>query len=400
MATRIQRVAIHNFKCIDHEEVEMNGSNVYLTAPNARGKTSFIDACFGQMPGTPLKEGTRKGGVEIEIDGYVLDFKFTQKNQKAKLNIFDAEGKPQKAPATLFKELFGVTDFNIDDFLKLSSSKQVDFIKDIIGIDWTDIDNRRKELYDDRTFKNRRIKELDARLTGKMFKKNLEKIEIDPIMKRLNEANSLNSKIERGENFIKDVEEEISEAECQVEALNKKIERLKSERDKSNKWLSENKKVSTEDIEKEIKEATENNEQIALQSQFDSEREECQKLVKEVDTIEEEMNEIDETKKKELESAEMPVRGLTFDDDKLYLDGIPFESDQINTARRIIAGIEIQYALSGEVKIARFDGSLLDKKSMKEVHEWAEKRGVQLFVEIVDREGEELRIEVEEVSGE
>jgi hypothetical protein len=78
------------------------------------------------------------------------------------------------------------------------------------------------------------------------------------------------------------------------------------------------------------------------------------------------------------------------------LDGLPFESNQINTARKIIAGLEIQFALMSDVKIARFDGSLLDNKSIAEVENWAKEKGVQLFVELVDRDGDELKIEVQE----
>lgn len=398
MAQRIQKVEIKNFKCIDYQNVDLNGNNVYLVGPNAKGKTSFIDACYGQLPGKPLKDGERKGEINIEIDGYIIEFNFSEKNQKAKLNIFDKEGKPQKAPATLFKQLFGINDFNIDEFLKLSDSKQVDFIKNIIGIDWTDVDAKRKELYDERTFKDRKIKELDARLTGKMFKKDLVKVEITPLMEKLSKANELNTRIDNGNDFVTKSEEIIESKKIQIKLLQEEINEISSKVNKSKEWLSENKKVSTQDIEEEIKAATENNEEIALQSQFNREREEVKKLVSEVDSIEEEMKSIDEEKKKHLEAASMPVRGLTFDEDKLYLDGIPFESDQVNTARRIIAGIEIQYALCGEVKIARFDGSLLDKNSMEEVEKWAKDKGVQLFVEIVDREGEELKIEVEEVN--
>ena len=102
------------------------------------------------------------------------------------------------------------------------------------------------------------------------------------------------------------------------------------------------------------------------------------------------------SKKKAIQEANLPVTGLSFDDEKIYLDGLPFKSNQINTARRIIAGLEISYALLGQVRIARFDGSLLDKNSMEAVKEWAKEKDLQLFVEIVDREGNDFKIDIQE----
>ena len=92
----------------------------------------------------------------------------------------------------------------------------------------------------------------------------------------------------------------------------------------------------------------------------------------------------------------MPVKGLKFDGESLTLDGQPFNSDQINTARRIIAGLELQYFKMKDVKIARFDGSLLDNQSLTHVKKWAEDKGIQLFVEFVERDGDKLKIEIDQ----
>ena len=54
---KIQKVEIKNFKGLREVSQEINGKNVYLIAPNGAGKTSFIDACFGNMPNKPLKDG-------------------------------------------------------------------------------------------------------------------------------------------------------------------------------------------------------------------------------------------------------------------------------------------------------------------------------------------------------
>ena len=349
------------------------------------------------MPKKPLKEGERKGEVKIEIDDYDIIFNFTAKNQKPKLHVFDKSGRPQKAPATLFKKLFGVVDFEIDKFLNLSTKNQVDFLKNLLGIDWTEVDNKYKNLFEERTYLNRQIKEFDAKLEGKRFDPNLKKIDIEAIQKELEEANTKNVTHSNVENGIKTRRTRLEEIQRDIEELISIKDATQKQILDGERWLESNEKVDTTEISASLNKAIENNGLITENEQSREDREKAAELVNTVDAIEHEMNEIKELKKKELETAKMPVEGLSFDDDSLYLDGHPFNSDQINTARKIIAGLQIQYACSdSQVKIARFDGSLLDKHSMKIVEAWAKEKGIQLFVELVDREGDTLKIEVAE----
>lgn len=388
---KIQKVKIKNFKCISDAEVNLNGHNVYLIAPNAAGKTSFIDAAFGSMPKKPLKDGERNGRVEIQIDEYLCQFTFNNKKAGTKFEIFDNTGQPQKEPKTLFKKLFGVKDFEIDKFLSLSASKQVEQIKEIIGIDWTDVDARFKELYNERTFLNRQVKEIDAKIEGRIWDSELKKIDTSELQAGIQKAAEHNATVRRIAQGVKDKKEQIS-------ALELELEKLKTDVQNGESWLITNKEENIDDLNKKLSEAIENNEKVEANAENGRLRDESGTLWGKIEHIEEEMNSIKELKAKELEAAEMPVEGLTFDGEELFLDGQPFNSDQINTARRIVAGLEMQFHLMSDVKIARFDGSLLDKNSLNHVKKWAEEKGVQLFVEMVDRDGDKLKIEVEEES--
>ena len=276
---------------------------------------------------------------------------------------------PQKAPATLFQKLFGIKDFNIDEFLKLSSSKQVDFIKGIIGLDWTELDNTYKELYEQRKFLKKKLDELDGKVLDSPAKLNLKKIDIAPLQEELNHRIKLNSDIERVENGVKEANTRIERLKTEIEKLKAEQEELEEKVEKGFNWLHGKKKHSIEEAQEVINEAIRNNEAFNANEKNLDIRKEAMQTAKQVDAIQEEMDAIQATKKEELASRKMPVKGLTFDEDQLYLDGLPFESNQVNTARKIIAGLELQFALMSDVKIARFDGSLLDSKSMKEVEQ-------------------------------
>ena len=388
---RVQKVEIKNFKSISSVSTELNGNNVFLVAPNGQGKTTFIDACFGNMPKQPLKSGEKKGSVSVDLGEYIVEHKFTAINQKPKLTIFDKSGRPQKTPAKLFKELFGITDFDIDAFLSQTPKKQVEIIKQMIGIDWSDVDERFKELYQERTFKTRQAKEIDGEVADRPFAIMGEPISVDDIQKQLIQAIDDNAKIER-------IKAGLVERQQRLDELAKEHKEVIDAVKAGQKWLEGKTIVDVSELQETIASAAEHNASHAANEQVGKLRAKAGEMWDQVETIQTEMDEIEATKKSELENSVMPIKGLEFDDDQLFLDGLPFNSDQINTARRITAGLELQFQMMNDVKIARLDGSLLDKKSMKAVEEWAEERNIQLFVELVDRDGDELKIEVHEES--
>ncbi|MCP4501153.1 MAG: AAA family ATPase [Deltaproteobacteria bacterium] len=394
---KIQKVEIRNFKSISKVETELNGNNVFLVAPNGKGKTSFIDACFGHMPKQPLKEGTQKGNITVELDEFDVEFKFTARNQKPKMNIFDKTGKPQKAPAALFKKLFGIVDFDIDEFINQSPKKQVDFIKQIIGIDWSDVDDRYQELYENRKFKKRQANEIDGEIADRPFNPDLVEIDLTELNDKLQNSMKQNANVERIKNGLASKKTEVEAIQKRIDEMKKDMATIQTDISKGETWLKDNQTVDITKLQDEVNQAMEQNASIAENTRIGELREKSFKLWDEIDNlIQKEMDEINEAKKRELENSIMPVNGLEFDDEQLYLDGLPFNGDQINTARRIIAGLELQFHMMNDVKIARLDGSLLDKKSMASVEKWAADRGIQLFVELVDRDGDQLKIEVSE----
>lgn len=393
---KVQKVKIQNFKGISKEEVNLNGCNIYLKGPNEAGKTTFIDACLMNMPSNPLKTGERRGEVIVEVDGYVIERKFTEKNPKGKLNIFDKTGRPQKSPATLLKDLFGVQDFEIDSFLKLPLNKKVEFIKQVAGVDFKEIDERYDEVFEDRKWSKKELESLENQINGVEYKEGLKEVDVSTLQTELRAANENNTLIERCDNKKVSLEEDNEAIEQEIERLKIALSENKKAIEKCIEWRKGKDFILPQPIEDKITNASQINKEYAQNEEVKVKRLQAVEVATKINDQETELEEIKATKKEVLSQSSLDVKGLEFDEEGLYLDGLPFESSQINTARRIVAGLEIQYALLGEVKVARFDGSLLDNKSLKYVHDWAETKGIQLFIEMVDRDCEELKIEVEE----
>lgn len=389
---RIQHVSLRNFKGVESASFSPEGKTVYIIGPNGAGKTSIIDALTSNMPDEPLKKGTHKGSVEIDVDGYHIEWKFSAKNQKAKLVIYSIEdgGQEVSSPALLLKKLFGVRDFKIDEFLSMSESKQLEKLMQIAGIDLTQENEEYAYLYEERRIVNRDLKDASAQAKLLVYDSSIgERKNADEIQARVKSAIQANSDILA----IKGRQDaRLSE----IESMKARLADLELSAAAASTYLSNNLPVDTTEIENELRNVHAYNEKVDVNARAKTIQEKESALGNESIDLERRLALVVEARRYKLANSKLNVTGLTFDETSLYLDGLPFKSNQINTARRIIAGLEIQFAMMGEVRIASFDGSLLDNKSQDQVKAWAAEKGVELFIEEVSKTSDKLEIVIEE----
>lgn len=408
MSTKIETIKIRNFKGIDRIESNVNSGNVYVVGGNGKGKTSFIDAVWNALtgkdiPSEPIKQGENESTIEIELKDHVAILEFKRdRSDKVKQSfklISKTDGELIAQPRTVLNQLVGVIDFNPNHFFELSANKQIEYFCSLIGLDFGSVDRKIAELYEERTFRNKELKRLkensnvwfDATIADKplvdvkvLFERKIaEQKKIDNMTKvvsglddrRLqitelqNQILKLQGEITTGEQWIANPENAIS-SPADMNTIQSQIDTAESE----NKLINEHKS------------ARENS--IALN-----------KVENEVRDIEKEMTEQKELKRDQL-SKSIDIPNLTFDGERFLFDGLPFENTQINTANQLIAGLRIGLKMIKDVRILKFDGSLIDDNNMKEIQRWSKENDIQLFVEQVDRSGGKLEIRIDEQSPE
>ena len=85
----------------------------------------------------------------------------------------------------------------------------------------------------------------------------------------------------------------------------------------------------------------------------------------------------------------MPINNLSFSEDGVLFDGLPFTEEQLSHAKLIEIGIQIQMSLNPALRIMRVkDGSLLDSETMKSIKNLAKENDYQLFIEKVNDNNE------------
>ena len=418
METQIKRIKIQNFKGLKAYEGEVFGNDVYLTGRNASGKTSFIDAVWlaltgKNIPPKPVTTGAKKGLIEVELaDGYIVRTKLAVGKTPVQfeienLNAVDEKDKFVKAPRTWLNERIGVIDFDVNDFFKMSDAKQVEYFCKITGVDVYEQNQQIEEMTDSRKFDKKKLIELQA-LNGFFNPEDAEKEFVDVValakeIAVLTESERLKSESwQQVTDGIATREVTLKMRKNELETILNDIKRMETEVKGGYDWLDDVKNkpipnillqeketafISSESINKRINEAK------AFKQADD--------VIEKLETsISEATDGISAQKdaKAVIISTKINIEGLSYDvENECFLfNGLPFDKTQINTASQLIAGLKIGASLLNEVKILKIDASLIDKENFAKVQKWSGAEGIELFVELVDREAGALKIEIEE----
>lgn len=408
---KIQSINIKNFKGIRSYEGDVSGKHVYLVGGNEAGKTSFIDAVWlglsgKNCPPEPITDGGSKGLIEIDLGDFIARTKF----KKGRPMTFELENKTYedeserfiKAPRSFMEKKIGILDFDINEFFNKTDSEQVKYFAKIMGEDFSDIDSVIEEIMESRKFDKKKLTEHETK--NDYFNDedaNREPINVVELSKKIEAENNKKKQYELVELGISDRESDIESINKKIEELKKEAEMLSGQVEDGKKWLEDPENKPDETKLAEMREDLENsakiNETIRKAKESQTAENEAKKLRK---AIEEATDEIEQLKAKKAKriSDKINIKGLEYStkEERFLWNGLPFDPKQINTASQLISGMKIGSTMLKDLKILKVDASLIDKVNFDEVLAWADDNGIELFVELVDREATKLEIIVQD----
>ena len=101
-------------------------------------------------------------------------------------------------------------------------------------------------------------------------------------------------------------------------------------------------------------------------------------------------------KETQLSEAKFPIKKLSFDEDGVIFDGIPF--DQCSTAQQIKISVAMGLVMNPKLRVLLIrEGSLLDAKNLEMIAKMAKKADAQIWIERVSK-GEECQVIIEDGS--
>lgn len=410
---RIVKLEVSNIKRIKAVEITPKGNVVVIGGRNAQGKSSLLDAIMyglggrSTMPDQPLRAGERQGKVVCTLAqamddiGLAVTRKVTSSG--GSLVVTNAEGTKLPTPQAILDRLTGKLTFDPLAFTRDSAKGQLDTLKALVGVDFTEQDAARQAAYDSRTAVNREIKTLQGQIQGlpKHPDAPTEEVSLSALADKLEAARDANRKrraiqIERDrlDAVVEGLRENIFRAEQKIAAWRAEAEKVQADIASSTELLADSKDIDPTPIIQQMTTAESTNKKVRDNQNRAAISRRLVALTAESAKITESIEAIDEQKNKTIEAAKLPIKGLVFGDEGVLYNNIPF--GQCSSAEQLRISVAIGLAMNPELKILLIrDGSLLDADSMRLVTEMAEEAGGQVWVEVVS-EGSECQVVIED----
>ena len=406
------------FRFIDKiEEVEPEDS-VCIQVANSDGlyvtkdfilthNTSVLDAIWWALAGTknvqgkPIRDGEEQAVISLSLGDVVITRKFKSKEDggyTTSLKVEDNEGRSYNSPQNILDAIVGDLTFDPLSFTRQKPAEQLKILQSFVqGFDFDKHAETRADKFSERTFVNREIKNLEGQIAGLPDSSEDDEELIDlqeandayhngmseqkivdehnrRILESATAVSNLNSRKVEIEQKIKELQEEMEGISYKVTSLSR-ISKQENRPDVDLAALKARVDIATSQMEK----SSSRESRTKLEEQLVAKREESKSLTSDLKTL-------DAEQQKAIKSSEIPVEGISFDEDSILFDGIPF--NQASDAQQLRAAIGIAMALNPQLKICRVrDGSLIDEDGMKILSEQAELYDFQIWIERVDTSG-------------
>lgn len=396
-----------NFKRMTAFDITPKGNVTIISGENGQGKTSVLDAIVMALAGKnsevaklttrPIRAGSKTASVTVTTDTYVITRTWTEKDTYLEMTSRDGS-LVHKAPQALLDSIIGDLCFDPLEFTRLKPKEQREVLLGIVKLG-IDLDEWAKE-YD---FKYEERKSIGTQ--GKAIKGKLdtlpqvpegtpeEEVSITDLMAKLQDHEEHNRAWlqqcdlkEKNEKMIAELEVELVQAREIRNTIDTRMTALKG------LWPVEQIKVQLGSAEATNKDVRIKKDRIKAEADVAKYDEEYKKRSAELDAME-------NTKAKALQTAKFPIAGLTFSDDGVaFKQNIPGEGEaveaadipfaQLSQATQLKVSMAIAMAKNPKLRVIRItDGSLLDEKNMEVIKEMAEKNDFQIFLERVDSSG-------------
>ncbi len=416
MPKKIVSLTSTNVKRLRAVHIEPNGNMVVIGGANAQGKSSVLDSIEMALRGKgavcerPIRDGA-DGGVTILNLGEMIVKRTYTKNDSS-VQVTTKDGAKYSSPQALLDGLVGQISFDPLGFTRFDSKKQAATLQRVVGLDFSAIDADRGNVFDKRTGVNRQITSVKARLQAMPEYADAPDAEtsIDALSARLKEAQGKNADTKQIENVAIEAGRKLDRTIADCTAIEKQIMELQIRLDAGKAELliaTEAAAVAREALEARpplidtapIFDEFSKAEVLNAATRGKLAR---RKVAEELQIAEElavdltnQIAEYDLEKKETLAAAKFPVPGLSFTDDGVTYNGIPFE--QCSSAEQLRVSVAMGIAMNPELRVILIrDGSLLDANSLRIIGEMADAGDCQIWVERVSDDGAGCSVVIED----
>ena len=403
---------IEGYKNISFVELVPDSHMNLVSGKNGAGKSSLIEAMIdaikgktemGKRPQRKIQRGKEKAIIEVTLGegDEALKIKRTITQKDVYLKAERADGKP--VSQTDLDKLLDSSTINITKLLHLDPKGQIDFVKKVAGIDTSEVEEKYKELFAERTVLNRVAKEAKSSVKGYGDLDEVKSVSLSDLLSQIEVIEKDNrdirreraaidalraseaedeSAIEKAQATIDHYTEAIKSLKKEIEIKDAQIEKRNTEAANREKKISKEKSVTT--LREQVNDAETINQKAQAYDMFVKAREGAADAENAVVSINKKMDKALTDREKIISESKLPFKNVEFDKELgLIIAGIPF--NDMSTAQQIKIMSRIYIESNPQLQVIYIkDGSLLDPDTLAQISGMSELKDYQFLVEIVE----------------
>lgn len=412
--TKIIKLEAKNIQRLKAVEVNPKGDLIGVGGNNGQGKSSLLNSITAALGGRkseltmPIRMGEKEGEVICTLDDMIVTRKFTTKGDYLKVTSIDGKSS-FSSPQAMLDKMHGELTFDPIAFANMEPKRQLETLKKLVGLDFSGLEKKRKELFDERTIVNREVKALESQInTIQVVDCPDKEVSVSELMVELDRRIEINKQYDELVDTFERSGEDYHDTVNQIESKRSEIKELESLAQKQSKEINalgktvdEFKQENTQEIREQIQNAESINQKIRekqKRTQLENQWKTKEKLSSDLSTS---IVNIDHEKANQLSNTKFPIDGLGFDD-----NGVTFKNDQdqivpfhqASSAEKLRVSVAMGIAMNPKLKVLLIrDGSLLDESNLQLISDMASTSGHQIWLERVGK-GKECQIIIEDGS--
>jgi DNA repair exonuclease SbcCD ATPase subunit len=391
----IHELKAENFKRLISVAVTFppNGT-VEICGANGQGKSSLIDSIWSTLggqkasPEEPIRQGSRTASVELDLGEIRVRREWTQSGTS--LTVTDADGLKRRSPQAVLDALFDRLAFDPMAFTRQDAKGQAETLRSIAGLDFRDLDGKRKTAFEERTQVNRSAKDAAALLNELPVVEKTAEVSLASLSTQLKTMNTHNREVARAKATADRKSTELNAILAEIATIQERLHALDSRRSFAEADYARAKalvvpEMDTDEVTWDIESAEATNKRARAYAEREAAEERLRFIREQAEDLTTVIENIDAEKARRLAAARFPVDGLSVRDDVVTYRGIPF--DQVSTSEQIIVSLGIGAASNKDLRyMAIKEGSLLDERNLRAIAAWAQEHDYQVIVErVADR---------------
>lgn len=398
---KINELLIENVKRVKAVQFEPSADGLTIIGGrNGQGKTSVLDAIAWALggnnykPSVPERDGALvPPNLHIELsNGLIVE----RKGKNSTLKVTDPNGN--KSGQQLLNEFVSTLALDLPKFINGSDKDKADSLLKILGIGdvLAQLDVKENQLYAQRTevgrIADRKKKAADEMPMYPNVPK--EPVSATELIKAQQEILARNGENERKRQDAARYEQILANAQIAFDEAKAALQKAEQDCLTARKSAEDLHDESTAELEKNLAEIEALNIKIRTNSTKEAAEIEANNLQQEYDGLTEQIESVREERSKLLDSAELPLPGLSVKDGKLIYNNMPWDgmsgSDQLKVATAIVRKLNPQ---CGFVLMDKLEQ--MDLETLQEFGVWLKAEGLQVIATRVST-GDECSIIIED----